>query len=71
MQEIVNSLVAAVACRFIQDRHAGRYLGPKRVAILVENSPTCPTANGHVVFCQELVDVGRGASLKSSNTHAE
>jgi hypothetical protein len=35
MQEIVISLVAAVACRFMQDRHAGRYLGSKRVTILV------------------------------------
>jgi hypothetical protein len=35
MQGIVISLVAAVACRFMQDRHAGRYLGSKRVTILV------------------------------------
>jgi len=27
MREIVNSLVAVVACRFMQDCHAGRYLG--------------------------------------------
>jgi hypothetical protein len=35
MQGIVISLVAAVACRFMQDRHASRYLGSKRVTILV------------------------------------
>jgi hypothetical protein len=33
MQEIVNSVVAAVACRFMQNRHASRYLGSKRVTI--------------------------------------
>lgn len=43
MREIVNILVAAVACRFIQDRHAGRYLGSKRVMILVGNSPARAT----------------------------
>jgi hypothetical protein len=30
---IVMSLMAAVACRFMQDRYAGRYLGSKRVTI--------------------------------------
>jgi hypothetical protein len=40
IQEIVISLVAAVACRFIQDRQAGQYLGLKRVTILVSvNNP--------------------------------
>ena len=35
MQEIVISLVAAVACKFMHDRHADLYLGSKRVTILV------------------------------------
>jgi hypothetical protein len=35
MQGIVISLVAAIACKFMQDRYAGRYLGSKRVTILV------------------------------------
>jgi hypothetical protein len=38
MREIVNILVAAVVCRFMQNRHAGRSLGSKRVTILVGNS---------------------------------
>jgi hypothetical protein len=68
MREIVNSVVAVVACRFIQDRHTDRYLEPKRETISVGNSPTCPTCpipKGHVVFGQESGDVGRGASLKA------
>ena len=39
MQEIVISLVAAVARNFMHDRHTGRYLGSKRVTILVGNRP--------------------------------
>jgi hypothetical protein len=35
MQEIVISLVAAVARKFMHDRHADLYLGSKRVTILV------------------------------------
>jgi hypothetical protein len=35
MQEIVISLVAAMARKFIYDRHADLYLGSKRVTILV------------------------------------
>jgi hypothetical protein len=35
MLEIVMSLVAAVACRFMQGRHTGRYLGLKQLTILV------------------------------------
>jgi hypothetical protein len=35
MQGIFISLVAAVACRFMQDRYTGRYLGSKQVTILV------------------------------------
>jgi hypothetical protein len=30
IQQVVNSIIAAVACRFMQNRHAGRYLGSKR-----------------------------------------
>jgi hypothetical protein len=32
-----------VACRFMQDRHTGPYVGSKRVMILVGKSPACPT----------------------------
>jgi hypothetical protein len=40
MQGIIISLVAAVACRFMQDRHVGRYLGSKRVRFwLVRKNP--------------------------------
>jgi hypothetical protein len=46
MREIVNSLIAAVACRFIQDRHTGRYLGSKRMTILVGNSLHVPLSGG-------------------------
>lgn len=35
MQEIVISLVTAVARKFIHDRHANLYLGLKQVMILV------------------------------------
>ena len=35
MQEIVISLVAAVAHKFMHDRHADLYLGSKQVTILV------------------------------------
>ena len=42
IREIVNSFMAAVACRFIYDRYAGRYLGSKRMTILVGSSPAHP-----------------------------
>jgi hypothetical protein len=35
MQEIVISLIAAMARKFIYNRHADLYLGLKRVTILV------------------------------------
>jgi hypothetical protein len=35
MREIVHSFVAAVACRFMQDRHESRYLGSKAIDILL------------------------------------
>ena len=35
MQGSSSALVAAVACRFMHDRHADLYLGSKRVTILV------------------------------------
>ena len=44
MQEIDNSPIAAVASRFIQDCHADRYLGSKRVTILGEQ-PRTPHSN--------------------------
>jgi hypothetical protein len=40
MLAIIMSLVAAVARRFIQGRHADRYLGLKRVTILVKKRIT-------------------------------
>jgi hypothetical protein len=52
-----NCPVAAVASTFTQDRHAGRYVGSKRVTIFVGSSPTCRTAfrsfdlNNYVIFC--------------------
>ena len=43
MLEIVNSPMAAVASKFMQDRHADRYLGSKRMMILVGNRPARAT----------------------------
>jgi hypothetical protein len=43
MREIINIVMAAVACRFMQDRHEDRYLGSKGVAILVGNGPARAT----------------------------
>ena len=65
MQEIVISLVAAVACRFMQDRHAGRYLGSKRVTILVtvvRNNPARGSKNSCLteVWQQKWLLVGSG-----------
>jgi len=44
-EEIIISIMAAVACRFIQDRHAGRYFGSKRMTVLVRSihGPTAQT----------------------------
>jgi hypothetical protein len=42
MRDIVNILVVAVAYRFMQDGHADRYLGSKRVMILWVLAPYVP-----------------------------
>lgn len=51
MREVANSLVVVVACRFLYDRHTGRYLGSKRVTIWWSTST-------HVLYlCQTLTYV--------------
>jgi hypothetical protein len=76
MREIVNSLVAAVACRFMQDRYAGWYIGSKRVTILVRNSParahniyvkgTFMLTLDKKLFASLLLIINKGSSVPSS-----
>ena len=57
--EIVNSLVAAVACRFMQDRHAGRYLGSERVTILVGHGTARAMSTADAPLCNHWTGSNR------------
>jgi hypothetical protein len=49
MPEIIISLAAVVACRFMQDRHAGRSFGAKRVTTLVSAKQPRTSHNSDVI----------------------